>query len=89
MGVAQLEATGVAAADLRAPSAQIARVKAERQALGQATKKLVAALEARGVAHDDAEKLAASATVADQRFGSDGSVELKLILPTKELHLKK
>jgi hypothetical protein len=86
-----LEARGAAAADLRAPSAAIARVKAERQARAQAEKRLAAALVELGE-DDDAEalaKLTAAATVADERYGSDGSVELTLTLSTKELELKR
>jgi hypothetical protein len=72
----RLEAAGAAAADLRAPSAAIARVKAERTARAQAEKRLKAALEELGA--KDADKLLESAQVVDERFGSDGSVELKL-----------
>jgi hypothetical protein len=87
----KLTASGAAAADLRAPSAAIARVKAERQARARAEKKLVAALEELGASGDvDAlTKLAAGATVTDEHYGSDGSVELTLSLPTQELELKK
>ncbi len=87
----KLAAHGAAAADLRAPSAAIARVKAERQARAQAEKRLAAALDELGV-DEDAEataKLLATAAIEDERFGSDGSVELTLTLSTKELELKR
>jgi hypothetical protein len=80
---APITATGVAAADLRAPSAQIARVKAERQARARAEKKIADALVERGLSREDAEKAALSARLADERFGSDGSVEVKLIYENK------
>jgi hypothetical protein len=83
-----LEAAGVAAADLRAPSASIARVKAERSARTQAEAKLKAALEELG-AKKDVDKLIEAATVVDERFGTDGSVELRLRLSTEGLGLKK
>jgi hypothetical protein len=83
-----LEATGAAAADLRAPSAAIARVKAERNARAQAEAKLKAALEELG-AKKDTDKVLESATVVDERFGTDGSVELRLRLSTEGLTLKK
>jgi hypothetical protein len=84
----RLEARGAAAADLRAPSAEVARVKAERSARAQAEKKLEAALRELGCKRDPAE-LAQSATVEDEQFGSDGSVELLLALPTKDLDLRR
>jgi hypothetical protein len=85
-----LTAHGAAAADLRAPSAAIARVKAERQARTQAEKKLAAALVELGAGEDlDALGRLVSSATADARYGSDGSVELTLTLPTKELELKK
>jgi hypothetical protein len=86
----RLEARGVAAADLRAPSAAIARVKAERTARARAEKKLSAALVELGL-KDDLDGLAkrvAAATVADERFGSDGSIELTLALDTKDLPIR-
>jgi hypothetical protein len=85
-----LTARGAAAADLRAPSAAIARVKAERQARAQAEKKLAAALVELG-ASDDPDTLGkmVSGAVADETYGSDGSIELTLTLPTKDLTLKK
>ena len=84
-------AHGAAAADLRAPSAQVARVKAERQARSQAEKKIVAALVELGDTRELEElgKQIAEAQLSDERFGSDGSVELTLTLSTAELPLKK
>jgi hypothetical protein len=83
-------AHGAAAADLRSPTAAIARVKAERQARAAAEKKIVAALVELGDAReaDELDKQAAEAKVSDERYGSDGSVELTLTLPTDELALK-
>jgi hypothetical protein len=85
-----LTARGAAAADLRAPSAAVARVKAERVARIQAEKKLVAALLELGDRRDQEAlaKAAALATVQDERFGSDGSVELTLQLSAKDAELK-
>jgi hypothetical protein len=86
----RLEASGAAAADLRAPSAAVARVKAERTARARAEKKLAAALVELGLKADlDAlAKRVEAATVAEERFGSDGSVELKLSLDTRDLRLR-
>jgi hypothetical protein len=78
-----LSAEGAAAADLRAPSAAIARVKAERQARAQAERKIVAALVELGHGGGDLDALnkeVADAKVADERYGSDGSVALTLVL---------
>jgi hypothetical protein len=83
----QLKARGVAAADLRAPSAAIARVKAERTARERAEKKLAAALKELGYKKPPAEILK-KAEITDEQFGSDGSVELTLKLDTAELKLK-
>jgi hypothetical protein len=85
----KLTAHAAAAADLRAPSAEIARVKAERQARARAEKKLAAALTELGVPEAELDKVVAAATVSDERYGSDGSVELTLTLATGELELKK
>ena len=84
-------ARGVAAADLRAPTAAIARVKAERQARAAAEKKIVAALVELGDTRelDELNKQVAEAKVSDERYGSDGSVELTLSLDTDELPLKR
>jgi len=80
-----LSARGVAAADLRSPSAEIARVKAERSARDRAHKKLAAALGKLRpqLAVAARERLADHATTGDIRYGSDGSVELtlRLVLP--------
>jgi hypothetical protein len=82
-----MEAPGAAVADLRAPSAAIARVKAERAARKQAEAKLRAALEELG-AKKEADKLLEAATITDERFGSDGSVELKLQVSTESVELR-
>ena len=85
-----LAARGQAAADLRAPTAAIARVKAERQARAAAEKKIAAALAELGDTREPEEldKQMADAKVSDERYGSDGSVELMLTLSTDELPLK-
>lgn len=85
----RLEARGAAAADLRAPSAEVARVKAERGARAQAEKKIRAALAELGVKREESElqALLQAATVENEQFGSDGSVELTLVLKTGELKL--
>ena len=86
----ELAAHGAAAADLRAPTAAIARVKAERQARATAEKKIVAALVELGDTREleELNKQVADAKVADERYGSDGSVELTLTLSTEDLPLK-
>ena len=83
-------ARGQAAADMRAPTATIARVKAERQARAAAERKIVAALVELGDTRelDELNKQVADAKVSDERYGSDGSVELTLTLATDELPLK-
>ena len=81
-----LSAKGVAAADLRAPSAAIARVKAERQARERAEKKLAAALKELGYKKAP-DELLKKAEVSDEQYGSDGSIELLLKLDTSELKL--
>jgi len=85
--VTLLEAQGVAAADLRTPNAQVARVKAERTARERAEKKLRDKLEAIGATDLDAAM--AKAEAVEVRYGSDGSVEVKLQLSTKGLDVKK
>ena len=80
----RLQARGAAAADVRAPSAAIARVKAERQARERAEKKLAAALKELG--HKNADILK-NAVISDEQFGSDGSVEVTLQLDTTGLKL--
>ncbi len=79
-----LSARGVAAADVRAPSAAIARVKAERAARERAEKKLTAALKELGF-HKVGEEVLKKAEVSDEQFGSDGSVELTLRIDTSAL----
>ena len=84
-----LVARAAAAADPRAPSADVARVKAERTARAEATLKLKKALTALGW-HGEAEaaqKLLEGATGAPD-YGADGSVVLKLTLSTEGLKLK-
>src|SRR5438046_9053128 len=76
-----LKARGAAAADVRAPSAAIARVKAERQARERAEKKLAAALKELGY-KKSADEILKKAEIADEQYGSDGSVELLLKLDT-------
>ncbi len=87
----EVSAHGAAAADLRAPSAEVARVKAERQARTQAEKKIVAALVELGDSREleTLNKQLESAKITDERYGSDGSVELTLTLSTEDLPLKK
>ena len=85
-----LSARAAAAADLRAPTAAIARVKAERQARAAAEKKIIAALVELGDTRelDELNKQVADAKISDERYGSDGSVELTLSLSTEDLALK-
>jgi hypothetical protein len=85
--VHSLEAHGVAAADPRAPSADVARVKAERQARADARDKLRRALSALGH-HGDAtadNALLDGATTKGLDYGADGSVTLTLALSTESL----
>jgi hypothetical protein len=82
-----LQARGAAAADLRAPSASIARVKAERQARERAEKKLAAALKELGYKKDP-DELLKKTEISDEKYGSDGSIELVLKLDTTSLKLK-
>ena len=85
-----LVARGAAAADLRAPTAAIARVKAERQARAAAEKRIAAALVELGDRSEleELNQKIADAKVSEERYGSDGSVELTLTLSTEELPLK-
>jgi hypothetical protein len=87
----RLQAHGAAAADLRAPSPQVARVKAERIARAQAEHRLADALDALGAELDDdaLRKTLDQATIESERYGSDGSVELDLVLATKDLRLSR
>ncbi len=85
-----LSAHGAAAADWNTPNATVARVAAERAALKRAERALGKALELLRCGDQDvrAQSLKA-ATVNDERYGSDGSVELTLELSTAELHCGK
>jgi hypothetical protein len=85
----RLIAHAAAAADLRAPSAQVARVKAERVARTRAEAKLSSALDHLGadLDKDELEKAVSAATIENERYGSDGSVELDLVLSTHGLKL--
>jgi hypothetical protein len=87
--VHRLEATGAAAADLRAPSAEIARVRAERTARGRAEQRLRAALQQLVPTLDEAACAArlAQAQVSSVRYGSDGTVELRVWLSVDGLEL--
>ena len=81
-----LEADGVAAADLRAPNAEVARVRAERHARAQAEERLKSALLELGFKSPlDMGLLNKFAKVIDEQFGSDGTVSLRLRLSLKEL----
>jgi len=82
-----LEARGVAVADPRAPSADIARVKAERQARADATGRLRRALSALGH-HDDPTALLDKATTKTLDYGADGSVSVVLSMSTTGLTLE-
>jgi hypothetical protein len=87
----QLSARGAAAADLRAPSAQVARVKAERDARARAEKKIRAALAELGadLSEESLAEIFKAASVEDPHYGSDGSVDLRLVVSTKDIPLKK
>jgi hypothetical protein len=87
----QLSAHGAAAADLRAPSAQVARVRAERDARARAEKKIRAALSELGadLGEEALAELFKAATVEDLHYGSDGSVDLRLVVSTKDVAIKK
>jgi hypothetical protein len=80
-----IEVRAGAAADLRAPSAAIARVKAERQARERASAALARAAaalpRAAGVATPDAAALAGEVIALAVRYGSDGSVIVEMGLP--------
>jgi hypothetical protein len=86
----RLVASGAAAADLRAPSAQVARIRAERTARARAEKKLEAALGKLGWkgSAEELQRLFAAAA-GEPRYGSDGSVELTLSLSTHGLALSR
>jgi hypothetical protein len=85
----RLEARGAAAADPRAPNADVARVKAERGARADAGAKLKKGLTALGWHGDDAAltRLLDGATAAPD-YGADGSVVLVLSISTEGLSLK-
>lgn len=85
----RLTAAGAAAADLRTPSAKIARVKAERQARAQAEEKLTAALDALGAPAEAVKPALAEAEIAEEHFGSDGSVQLTLSVSTEGMTLSR
>ncbi len=86
----RLEARGAAVADPRAPSADVARVKAERLARADAGSKLERALSALGWRGDEAalKKIVEGATAAPPDYGSDGSVTIVLSVSTDGLTLK-
>jgi hypothetical protein len=86
----RLEARGVAAADPRTPSADVARVKAERLARADAASRIERALSALGWRGDEAalKRLVESATAAPPDFGADGSVTIVFSLSTEGLDLK-
>jgi hypothetical protein len=85
-----LEALGAAAADLRAPSADIARIRAERTARARAEARLRAALDELKVLTDEAARKARLADAQAQvRYGSDGSVEVKLTLSLRGVDIKR
>ena len=73
---------GAAAADLRAPGPDIARVTAERQAEARAKEQLrtaVAAITSVAASDERLGKLS-EAAVMKKRYFSDGSVEVELVL---------
>jgi AcrR family transcriptional regulator len=79
----RLVTVGAAAADLRAPGPDIARVTAERQAQARAGEQLrtaIAKLTAVAASDERVAKLAGSAHTKVHYF-SDGSVEVELTLP--------
>lgn len=83
-----VEAAGSAAADLRAPSAEVGRVKAERQARERAAARISEALRGLGKGRweeappgaEALDKALAGAEVADVSYGASGSVSLRLRL---------
>ena len=87
----RLEARGAAVADPRAPSADVARVKAERLARADAGHKLQKGLSALGFRGDEAamKKVLDGATASPPDYGADGSVVLVLSVSTDGLALKK
>jgi len=85
----RLEARGAAAADPRAPNADVARVKAERGARADAASKIKKGLSSLGWHGDEAAfgKLIEAAS-ASPDYGADGSVVLVLSVSTEGLTLK-
>jgi hypothetical protein len=85
----RIEASGAAAADPRAPNADVARVKAERNARVDAAAKIRRGLVSLGWHGDDAafETLITAAT-ATPDYGGDGSVTLVLSVSTEGLVLR-
>lgn len=100
-GVGVIEAPGSSAADLRAPSAEIALIRAERLARERAAERIKAALASlpgarTGQLPKDLDALIASAQVAAIDYGASGSVSLRLSLklpgllpPDQDRHEKK
>ncbi len=87
----RLTAKGAAAADWNTPNAAVARVAAERAARQHAETKLSAALALLHCASPDDIEVAAlvkGAKITDERYGSDGSVDLVLQLSTVTLDCK-
>ena len=83
----RLEAHGVAVADPRAPSADVARVKAERQARVAAGDRLRRALTALGYRGDEptARALVERGQARNIDYGADGSVTLDLVIDVTEV----
>ncbi|MEO6951972.1 MAG: hypothetical protein ABI321_09180 [Polyangia bacterium] len=83
----RIEAHGVAVTDPRAPSADVARVKAERQARVAASDKLRRALTALGYRADEAatNALLEHGQARNIDYGADGSVTLDLQLDVKDV----
>lgn len=84
-GVGVIEAPGSSAADLRAPSAEVALIRAERLARERATERMKAALSSLprarlGQLPQDLDALLATAQVAAIDYGASGSVSLRLSL---------
>jgi hypothetical protein len=84
----RLTAHGAAAADLRAPNPEIARVRATDVAKKRAQKSCTGALVRMGIAEDAAAEKCRKAEPTHERYGSDGSVELDVQLSTAGLTLK-
>lgn len=82
-----IQAHGVAVADPRAPSADVARVKAQRQARVAASDKLRRALTALGYRADEASTTALleHGQARNLDYGADGSVTLDLQLDVSDV----